>query len=337
MQHCEVARTFSSAALPVPASLLAGCCSTAKWTNTRALQARQQQQLLYNMELYWLPPVVEDAPIDEHAAFRISLITRREFVANTKITIRHCGVSWYNLFLDSAYVAEGPTRFVGTPYFDQSTILIPTPGSHVIAIHGHSIGLQSRILLLTRPFVACEVSSTDPKAHPISSTAWKCKTLSEYQPQWARMSVLLGWMENCTVSSSWNEWKSLSFDDSKWPGPTPLPAGAIPTPIPLAPLASAATSRRCDLAQVEAGTQRQVWTTVPLRASGGASTLCDASSFASLFRSKPQLGRCSKWVTLRYGPCPIHTIPVPCIPRLALHSLTLTLTLPLSLMDLLRM
>jgi len=136
-----VARTFSSAALPVPASLLAGCCSTAKWTNTRALQARQQQH-------YWLPPVVEDAPIDEHAAFRISFSTS---VANTKITIRHCGVSWYNLFLDSAYVAEGPTRFVGTPYFDQSTILIPTPGSHVIAIHGHSIGLQSRILLLTRP------------------------------------------------------------------------------------------------------------------------------------------------------------------------------------------
>ena len=61
-------------------------------------------------------------------------------------------------------------------------------------------------------------------------------------------------MENCTVSSSWNEWESVSFDDSKWPGPTPLPADAIPTPVPLAPLASAATSRLADLKQVQAGT-----------------------------------------------------------------------------------
>ena len=76
------------------------------------------------MELYWLPTLVEDPPIDEHVAFRISLSTS---AANTTVNIEHCGVSWYNPFLDGAYVAEGPTRFVGTPYFDQSTILIPTP------------------------------------------------------------------------------------------------------------------------------------------------------------------------------------------------------------------
>ena len=68
------------------------------------------------------------------------------------------------------------------PYFDASDAVIEEAGVHVVAIHAHSVGEQTRILLLTRPFVACSVESADA-SKPISAATWRCCELNAYARQ----------------------------------------------------------------------------------------------------------------------------------------------------------
>eukprot|EP00041_Stephanoeca_diplocostata_P036619 m.1343793 g.1343793 ORF g.1343793 m.1343793 type:complete len:170 (-) comp24901_c1_seq50:2463-2972(-) len=102
------------------------------------------------MESYlWLSGSGVDT--DVHAAFRFTFSTENP---NEKLSIHHRGISWYNVYVDGNYVAEGPTRFIGnTPYYDETEITIPTAGKHVVAVHAHSCGEQTRILLKTPPLV----------------------------------------------------------------------------------------------------------------------------------------------------------------------------------------
>ena len=140
------------------------------------------------IEFFWLGTTTH---CDEHAAFRISFTTS---AASTTIHIQHCGVSWYNLFVDGKRVAEGPTRFVGSaPYFDEYVAADLKAGTHVIAVHGHSVGEQTRILLKNSPFVGIGIQSADPVNAPISTPVWRCAALSAYTSQWRRLSTLLGW------------------------------------------------------------------------------------------------------------------------------------------------
>lgn len=64
-------------------------------------------------------------------------------------------------------------------------------GLHVIAIHAHSCGAHTRILLSTAPVVACSVSCVTGPTAPLSTT-WTCANLAgSYSSQWQRMSPLL--------------------------------------------------------------------------------------------------------------------------------------------------
>ena len=149
-------------------------------------------------------------------------------------------VSWYNLYFDGARIAEGPTRFIGAqPYYDTTVVMIPTPGEHVISIHAHSCGEQTRILLKNDPVVWCAVTSSD---HPISALRWRCAVLRSYRSQWQRMSTLLGWMENATVDAAFVSWTTLAFDDSAWVAPFTATKPVLNMPIPLAGVNGAATS-----------------------------------------------------------------------------------------------
>ena len=125
-------------------------------------------------------------------------------VANTTVVINHLAVSWYNLFFDGTRVAEGPTRFIGTqPFFDTTTVLVPQPGNHVISIHAHSCGEQTRILLKNNPVVWCSVASSD---HAITALTWRCAPLDNYASEWQRMSTLLGYVPQ---SVCWNPTLSM--------------------------------------------------------------------------------------------------------------------------------
>ena len=57
------------------------------------------------MQFYWLPSsccAAEDH-VDEHGAFRVTFSTTAVL---TTVNVQHCGVSWYNLFVDGAMQAQ---------------------------------------------------------------------------------------------------------------------------------------------------------------------------------------------------------------------------------------
>jgi hypothetical protein len=198
------------------------------------------------MQYNWIPTARSSggggvaAPIDQHCAFRINFTTT---ASTTEVLIKHTGVSWYELCVDGARCAEGPTRFVhDTPYFDVTRATLNGAGAHTVAVHAHSAGVQTRILLTTAPAVAVEVMAVDAASAPISAPTWRCTSLAAfYKPQWRRLSSLLGWCEHCTVESELLAWREVGFDDSKWSAPVPGGAGLQP-PVPLADVAGPATS-----------------------------------------------------------------------------------------------
>jgi hypothetical protein len=166
--------------------------------SVRRAARRDPLNIMASSPYVWLPGGGQTQ--DEHGAFRLTFTTS---AANTQVSIDHVGISWYNIFVDGAYAAEGPTRFMGpAPFSATTTVTLPAPGKHVVAIHVHSAGVQTRFLLSTPPALYCNLVSTDPAGHPISAVAWKCASLSPgtYEAGAARVSVLLGWVERCSVS-----------------------------------------------------------------------------------------------------------------------------------------
>lgn len=171
--------------------------------------------------------------------------------------VDHVAISWYNLFIDGVRTAEGPTRFTGqAPYFERTKVTLAA-GEHVIAIHAHSAGVQTRTLLLRPPAVFCRVTTTAGAALPV---AWLCRPLSAgahsalhspagaiplYKVQWNRISTLLGWAEDCSVSSDYAAWPTVSYKPAagKWKAPLQLDAEAsYQPPLPLESVAAPASS-----------------------------------------------------------------------------------------------
>eukprot|EP01047_Picozoa_sp_COSAG01_P054328 COSAG01_NODE_5925_length_3948_cov_37.584631_3_plen_530_part_00 len=186
--------------------------------------------------------------VDVHAAFRGSFTVHTP----TTVHIDHVAVSWYNLFIDGKRRAEGPTRFVAeVPYFARTTCTLGS-GTHVIAIHAHSAGEQTRTMLKRPAAVFCRATTEQGTPLHIS---WACTplTLSTphgpngglglYKSQWNRISVLLGWAECCTVNAAYGSWTQPGFDGSSWKPVKLLPAPiSYSTPVPLDSVAAPASS-----------------------------------------------------------------------------------------------
>ena len=190
------------------------------------------------MEPVWLAT----SSVDQHVAFRFSFSTSQP---STAVDIAHAGASWYNVFIDGKPAGEGPTRFLGSqPYHDTYAVTLPA-GPHTVAFHAHSVAEQTRLQLLTGPFVCCNVQSAGVEI-PITS---KCSQLAQYKRQWRRMSGLLGWMECCTLDSNLSLWKAPGFDDSTWAAPVAVSSISAPVPLPI----GAASSRQGELQQVSSG------------------------------------------------------------------------------------
>lgn len=190
---------------------------------------------------------------DVHVGFRAVL----KLPTEATILLDHVAVSWYNLYVDGERTAEGPTRFTGqTPFFQRSHVSLAA-GEHVIAMHVHSAGVQTRTLLLRPPAAFCRATTADGKPLPL---AWVCCPLSIagghtthvsgglpiYKVQWNRISTLLGWAENVIVTNDYAAWtgKQYEADASKWKPVQALPATtkSYQTPVPLEAVASPASS-----------------------------------------------------------------------------------------------
>jgi hypothetical protein len=164
--------------------------------------------------------------IDQHVAFRLTFTTT---TPSSTMEISHFAVSWYKLFVDNIYLAEGPTRFIdNSPYYAKSQIVLAA-GKHVIAVHVHNAGISTRMLLHQSPVIAVNVKSVD-SPQCISTMQWKCHLLSSCYKPATRLSNLLGFTENVNVTLLQQTWKNISFDDTQWS--TPVPA-TTPLKLPI--------------------------------------------------------------------------------------------------------
>lgn len=186
--------------------------------------------------------------VDVHVAFRGTLTLTKA----TDVLIDHVAISWYNLFIDGVRTAEGPTRFTGqAPYFERTKVTLAA-GSHVIAIHAHSAGVQTRTLLERTPAIFCRATTAAGAALPV---VWLCCPLTSgkgptgaiplYKAGWNRISTLLGWAENCSVTADYAAWPTVGYKPAagKWKAPVQLDAeDSYQPPLPLESVAAPASS-----------------------------------------------------------------------------------------------
>ena len=162
------------------------------------------------------------APPDTYALFR----GRFDLSAPSQTEIRFVGSAWYQVWLDGAPLLEGPFRFaLDRPEYQ--TVLLELPaGEHLLAVHAHHIGVDTRILKDTPPFLWCEVS----EGEALRPIRWRCLDLVSQTSQTHRINPQLGWIEWRDTSLEPVDWELLSFDDSSWPEPVPE-ASALPDPV----------------------------------------------------------------------------------------------------------
>jgi hypothetical protein len=178
----------------------------------------------------WFPGVMA-ADDDYHVAFRGVI----ELPADLEVEIRLLGASWYNAWLDGAWLAEGPPRFPPTHPEHQVFRIRPGAGRHLLAVQVHAEGAETRIVGNIPPFLWCEVLSGGA-AIPVR---WSCARLEGYAGKVRRINALLGWIDWCDTRANPAGWQLPGFDDSRWAAPAQARLPIAP-PVPL----SSADTRR---------------------------------------------------------------------------------------------
>ncbi|MEO8658402.1 MAG: family 78 glycoside hydrolase catalytic domain [Bryobacteraceae bacterium] len=153
--------------------------------------------------LLWLSNVPAS---DSHVAFR----GRFETAGPTVVEIQFLGASWFDLWLDGEFVADGPARF--PQEFPQYQILRRevSAGRHLLSAHVHSFGVSTRLIENIAPFWTCRVLAGSTEV----GVSWKAAPLKGYGSAVRRINPQLGWME-------WVDTQQLKFDDTAWAVPTP--------------------------------------------------------------------------------------------------------------------
>lgn len=162
-----------------------------------------------------------DAKPDSYALFRGHF----HLPCSASTTFRVVGSAWYQAWLDRQPLLEGPLRFaLDRPEYQTLELELPA-GDHVLAIHAHHIGIETRILKDTPPFLWCEISSNSLTI-PIS---WRCLALESQTPQVHRINPQLGWIEWRDTRLEPIDWEGPNFDESAWGDPV-WDASSLPEP-----------------------------------------------------------------------------------------------------------
>lgn len=157
---------------------------------------------------------------DFHAAFRGEFATP----SSASVRIRLLSSCPTLVFVDGNWIGEGPVRWPrSAPEFQVFKVPVNS-GKHVIAIHAHSEGVDTRMMVQQSPFVACDVQIGNDPAH----TSWKTIGLPGYSAEVRRINPQLGWIDWCDTRRVPLDWQSISFDDSKWDAPTRIQLNAKP-------------------------------------------------------------------------------------------------------------
>ena len=148
---------------------------------------------------------------DRHLAFRGSFTLDEE----TEIELQLSGASWYVIWLDGKYFYEGPDRYSPEyPEYQTKKVKLDK-GRHMLAVHLHHDGVDTRMMKAIQPFFYCKVRNAN-KEVPVS---WKCNELVAYENQMFRISAQLGWVEWVDTRKLPENWKDIDFDDKNWDEP----------------------------------------------------------------------------------------------------------------------
>ena len=162
-----------------------------------------------NLAKFWLP-LPASGP-DTHGAFR----GRFRLARASDVALRLCGASWFAVWLDGEWLAEGPARFLpGRPEYEWRHLQLPA-GEHLLAVHAHHVGADTRMLLDTAPFLAVSLCA-EPAGTEIP-LLWKGRRLDGYHAGVRRVNPQLGWIEWCDTRALPRGWRQPGFDDGGWP------------------------------------------------------------------------------------------------------------------------
>ena len=161
---------------------------------------------------------------DYHIAFRGNIDLEKE----TEVTFNLLASSWFVVWLNGEYFAEGPARYhISYPEYQTYSVKLPR-GRNVIAVQVHQEGVETRMLPLIPPFFWCEASAGGQAV----SIGWKATRLKGYLSMYRRISGQLGWMEWVDTRQVECDWVQPAFNDGQWETPVPF-APAIGAVKPL--------------------------------------------------------------------------------------------------------
>lgn len=181
----------------------------------------------FTMNAFW----IQEGALhpDQHAAFRAEFVLERE----AEVEFRSLACGWFLAWLDGALFCEGPARYplAHPEYMSERRTL--SAGRHVLAIHGHHVGVPTRQVLEGDPFIAMDLF-IGGEPMPLR---WKARAMECQLPQARRASPLLSWIEWRDTRREPDGWRGMDFDDSSWAEAARVEP-ALPDPIEarLAPL-----------------------------------------------------------------------------------------------------
>ncbi len=156
---------------------------------------------------------------DQHVAFRGAFTLD----SPQTLELQSLGASWYTLWVDGAYLNDGPARYPEShPQYEQHKLELDA-GKHVIAVHAQYFGIATRLLNDVRPFL--ELAVVPVGANSPLSIDWKCLHLAGYQSQVRRINPELGWIDWCNTQAVPVDWEKPDFDDSDWAKPVEVDPG----------------------------------------------------------------------------------------------------------------
>jgi hypothetical protein len=168
---------------------------------------------------FWLP--ASPSP-DSYAIFRGIFHTD----SHANVEIRVVGSAWYQAWLDGRPLLEGPLRFaLDQPEYQSVSIELPA-GEHLLAFHVHHIGVETRLLKDTPPFLWCEILAGRERV----AVNWRCLALESQAAQTRRINPQLGWIEWRDTRLEPVGWEQRGFDDAGWAKPSGN-ASALPDPV----------------------------------------------------------------------------------------------------------
>lgn len=175
-------------------------------------------------------PTLHPAP-DTYCLFR----GRFTLTTPLEVEFRVVGAAWYRAWLNGEAFLEGPLRYaLDRPEYQVERRRLPA-GEHCLAFHVHHIGVETRILKDTPPYLWCQAGDDNGPAIDIQ---WRCHLLDSQASTTRRINPQLGWIECRDTRRDPVDWERPDFDDSLWEAPI----------TDVSPLADAT---RADLASVQ--------------------------------------------------------------------------------------